>query len=56
MKWLKSKTFWTNIIAAVGSILAVTVGVDVGPEAQAAIVGGVVVVANLVLKAIKDAA
>lgn len=46
-----SKTLWTNIIAG-GVAVATAFGLDIGlgPETQTAIVGGIMAVANIVLR------
>ena len=51
--WWKSKTIWANIIGGAGMLLSVA-GIDVisSPEQQAEIVGAIMVVVNLYLRAI----
>lgn len=46
-----SKTLWVNVVALVASVTG-AFGIDVGltPEAQASIVGGIMAVANIVLR------
>lgn len=50
-KWYESRTFWVNIIALIASITG-AFGVDLGltPEAQAALVGGIMSIVNLILR------
>lgn len=49
--WLTSKTLWVNIIAGVAAV-STAFGLDLGltPETQTAIVGGIMAVANIVLR------
>lgn len=49
--WLASKTIWTNLILGAVTV-ATALGVDVGLDAtaQAELVAGIVVVANLILR------
>jgi len=47
MSLLKRKQFWVNIVALAAAILA-TVNIDVPPDAQVAIVGGIMAVVNVV--------
>lgn len=50
-RWWASKTVWTNLIAG-GTAVATAFGLDldINPEEQAAVVGGVLAVANIVLR------
>lgn len=45
----KSKTFWANTIALAASV-ATAMGVDIGPDVQASLVGGVMAVVNIALR------
>lgn len=47
MKWIKSKTLWTNVVALVGSLLFTTYGIEVGVEVQATIVAAVLALVNI---------
>lgn len=49
--WFASKTLWANLIAGAVT-LAGAFGVDVGldPDAQASLVGGIMVVVNIALR------
>lgn len=47
--WWASKTLWANLIA-LGASIAAGFGVDIGPEAQASLVGGVMAVVNIALR------
>lgn len=53
--WWASKTIWVNIIAAVAAI-STAFGLDLGlgPEQQTAIVGGIMAVANVILRLVTD--
>lgn len=46
-----SKTFWTNIVATVAAV-STAFGLDLGlsPDTQVAIVGGIMGVANIILR------
>lgn len=52
-----SKTLWTNVIAG-GVAVATAFGLDLGldAEAQTAIVGGILAVANIVLRVVTKTA
>lgn len=53
--WYTSKTIWANLIAAVVTIAGVF-GLDLGLDeaAQAQLVGGVMVVVNIVLRLVTN--
>lgn len=49
--FLQSKTLWVNVLALIAAVSG-AFGIDVGldPEAQTAIVGGVMAVVNVILR------
>jgi hypothetical protein len=49
-KFYLSKTFWANIIAAVGVVLADKFGITLSPEQVAMVLGGVNVVLRFITK------
>ena len=49
-KILKSKTIWVNLVALVASLLAAFGVADIGAEAQASTVAGIMAVVNIVLR------
>ncbi len=53
--WYASKTLWANVIAGAATVAGVF-GVDVGlgPEEQAQLVAGVMVVVNIILRFVTD--
>ena len=49
--WYASKTLWVNAIAVVLALVgAFGIDIDVTPETQAALVGGIMAVVNIVLR------
>ena len=55
-KWYLSKTLWVNLIAGIAAVTG-AFGIDLGldTEAQTALVGGVMAVANIILRVITRA-
>jgi hypothetical protein len=49
-KILKSRTIWVNLVALVAALLAAFGVADIGAEAQASTVAGIMAVANIVLR------
>tara|TARA_Y100000310_G_scaffold342721_1_gene447084 strand:- start:637 stop:834 length:198 start_codon:yes stop_codon:yes gene_type:complete len=49
----KSKTFWVNAVA-LGASVAAGFGLDIGVETQGALVGGVMAVVNIILRALTN--
>lgn len=54
--WYLSKTLWVNIIAGIATV-STAFGLDLGldPDKQVALVGGIMAVANIVLRLITSA-
>jgi hypothetical protein len=49
-KILKSRTIWVNLVALVAALLAAFGVADIGAEAQASTVAGIMAVANIILR------
>lgn len=55
--WYLSKTLWVNVLAGIAAVTG-AFGLDLGltPETQTAIVGGVMAIVNIVLRAVTTTA
>ena len=49
-RWYTSKTLWVNAVAFVGTVLGITGLGTLTPDEQAQIVGGVLALANIILR------